>query len=715
MIALEVLSGALRGQRFFLREPSFTIGRAPHNHIVLPDVHLSSEHAQVFLEADKYIFKDLKSTNGSRLQRADGSLLFVDAAAGFEAEIAEGDKLLLGDPVDPVTLGCSFSKEAMTEMKAVPAGGNAPTIPALQLGRNPASGSDKNATFEVDPTEPEGKVLLRRPLSEAAAVAGKFERDPVFSSFFLGLSKRLGRRGLDLQAVFEGIAESAFELIPLATHMSIELTDSIDGKMAAVFGTARKPDTKPDTKPETKPETKTDARTDKPAERPAASSAASSAVDAKPAVPIRASRAVLRRVLAEHAAVLVANAPQDLAGAASIMGARIQSIIGVPLWDGDEIRGVIQCDNRASAAMFRERDLEVLLALAGQAALAIENARLHQRLRLAEEQLRTENRYLKSREEKRRPVQPIGQSPAFREVLRQVQKVTDTRATVCIEGETGTGKELVASLIHSQSGRRDKLFVAQNCAAVQDTLLESELFGHKKGSFTGADADKKGLFEVADGGTLFLDEIGEMSLGLQAKLLRVLQEGEVRPVGATAPRKVDVRIICATNRSLERELTEGRFRQDLYYRLKVFPIQVPALRERREDIGLLAEHFLRKYSSEMKKPVAGFTSDTLAQMVAYNWPGNVRELENEVQRLLIQVEPDSFITPDLLASRIRPAEGLMHRIAPQKGQLRDMMDEVERFLLIQALKEHGGNKTRTAETLGITREGLHKKLAKFGL
>jgi Nif-specific regulatory protein len=397
------------------------------------------------------------------------------------------------------------------------------------------------------------------------------------------------------------------------------------------------------------------------------------------------------------------------------MGARIQSTIGVPLWEGDALRGVIQCDNRASAAMFRERDLEVLLVLAGQATLAIENARLLKRLRLAEEQLRGENRYLKSREEKRRFADIIGESSAMRDLFRQVEKVTDTRATVCIEGETGTGKELIASAIHYQGRRRDKLFVAQNCAAVPDNLLESELFGHKKGAFTGADQEKKGLFEVADGGTLFLDEIGEMSLNLQAKLLRVLQEGEVRPIGATQPRQVDVRIICATNRSLEKEVTAGRFRQDLYYRLKVFPLRLPPLRERREDIPRLAHHFLHKYSNELKKAVSGFTPETLDQMSSYGWPGNVRELENEVQRLMIQAEPQAFITPDLLSPQIRQVEGLVDRIAPRKGTLKDMMDEVERWLLAQALREHGGNKTKTAETLGITREGLHKKLAKFGM
>jgi Nif-specific regulatory protein len=719
MITLEIISGALRGARREVGESSLTIGRAPQNHLILPDAHLSSEHGQIFREGETYIYKDLRSTNGSRLLRRDGSLLFVDATHSFEVTLQDGDQLLLGDPVEPVVISCRLPGGAAPVVAPLPPPAvGSPTLPAIQLGRTAAAGPAPAAGSASEPGEPDlSRVLLRRPLSEAEEVADKALRDPAVATALLAASKRLGRRGLELQAVFESIAEAVFELVPLCTHTAIELSDGPEGRMATVFGAVRKADGKPEVRPEPKAGqsgtaiTPVAAGASGPAVAPVSPGGAAGGGPA----PVRASRAVMRRVLTERAAVLVANAPQDLAGVASIMGARIQSIIGVPLWDGEEIRGVIQCDNRASAAMFRERDLEALLLLAGQAALAIENARLLQRLRLAQEQLRVENRYLKSRDEKRRAIEPIGQSSAMRDVLRQVHKVTDTRATVCIEGETGTGKELIASLIHYQSGRRDKLFVAQNCAAVPETLLESELFGHKKGAFTGADTDKKGLFEVADGGTLFLDEIGEMSLGLQAKLLRVLQEGEVRPIGATQTRKVDVRIICATNRSLEKEVAEGRFRQDLYYRLKVYPIRLPPLRERREDIPALAEHFLRKYGSEMKKAVSGFTPETLAQLSGYNWPGNVRELENEVHRLVIQAEPETFITPELLAPRMRQAEGIVDRIAPAKGPLKDMMEEVERFLLIQALREHNGNKTRTAETLGITREGLHKKLAKFGL
>jgi Nif-specific regulatory protein len=248
-----------------------------------------------------------------------------------------------------------------------------------------------------------------------------------------------------------------------------------------------------------------------------------------------------------------------------------------------------------------------------------------------------------------------------------------------------------------------------------ENLLESELFGHRKGSFTGAHEDKKGLFEIADGGTLFLDEIGEMPLSLQSKVLRALQEGEIRPVGAAHEKRVDVRIVTATNRHLEKEVAAGRFREDLFYRLNVFPIRVPALRERREDIPVLAEHFLKRYSTELGKPAAGFSQQAMELLQAYDFPGNVRELQNEVQRLVIQIESGDFVTPELLSPRIRQIEGLVDKVKPTKGTLKETMDQLERWLLIESLREHDNNKTAAAKTLGITREGLHKKLRSFGL
>ncbi len=633
MITLEVLAGENAGATFELDLPVLTIGRGPTNQVVLGDYHLSGEHGQIFREDDRYIFRDLKSTNGSRVQRGDATITLD--SGNMETILSDGDQLLLGDPTQPVMIKCRVRIEDDGRVKQ--------------------------------------EIIAKRDLSELPDVQGKIERDPARAAALYNVAKKLGRRGLDLTAVFEGVGEAIFELAPKITHVAIDLADDPDGRLNTVFARAR----------------------NAPNER----------------FPI--SRAVVRRVTRDKAAVLVTNAKAEI-GTESVMRADIVSSIGAPLWDGDTIRGVLQCDNRGSGILF-EQDLDMVTAVAGLATLAIENARLMQRLKLAEEKLRGEVKYLKGREEKRRFSDIIGDSSAMKEIFRQLEKVIDTRATVCIEGETGTGKEVIASAIHYQGKRRDKLFVAQNCAAMPENLLESELFGHKKGAFTGADHDKKGLFEIADSGTLFLDEIGEMTLNLQAKLLRVLQEGEIRPVGATANKSVDVRIICATNRSLEKEVEKGAFRHDLFYRLRVFPLRLPPLRERREDIPLLADHFLRKYTAEMNKPVAGITPEAMDQLSAYSWPGNIRELENEVQRLVIQCDNEGFITPELLAPSVRKVEGLLGRVAPKKGTLKDMMEEVERWLLVEALREHGGNKTKTAETLGITREGLHKKLAKYGM
>jgi transcriptional regulator with GAF, ATPase, and Fis domain len=634
MITLEVLTGDNAGTVYQRDKPVVTIGRGPENDLILSDYHLSSQHGQIFREDDRYIYRDLRSTNGSRIMRGSEEIVLD----GGEAPLADGDQVQLGSPNEPVVLVCRVRIEE----------------------------SERTAHQEV---------IARRDLSELPEVQGKLERDPLNAIKLYQVAKKLSRRGLELNAVFDGLAEAVFELVPRVTHLILSLTDEPDGRLHTVFARAR-------------------AGTERP----------------------EVSRDAVRRALKERAAFLSADAKGEIRSD-SVMRADIHSVIVAPLWDGDSIRGVLQCDNRANV-MLRNDDLDLVTAIAGLATLGIENARLVQRLKLAEEKLRGEVKYLKGREEKRRFSDIIGESSAMREIFRQLEKVIDTRATVSIEGETGTGKEIIASAIHYQGKRRDKLFVAQNCAALPETLLESELFGHKKGAFTGADHDKKGLFEIADQGTLFLDEISEMPISLQAKLLRVLQEGEIRPVGAVQSKQIDVRILCASNKPLEKEVEKGTFRQDLFYRLRVFPLRLPPLRERREDIPLLVDHFLRKYTAEMSKPVAGITPESIDQLQSYNWPGNIRELENEIQRLVIQCDPEDFITPELLAPAVRKVEGLLGRAAPQRkkaGTLKDQMEEVERWLLTEALREHGGNKTKTAEALGITREGLHKKLSKYGM
>ena len=282
--------------------------------------------------------------------------------------------------------------------------------------------------------------------------------------------------------------------------------------------------------------------------------------------------------------------------------------------------------------------------------LARENARLVEELRRANERLAVENAYL--RDSVTAPTEIVGVSSAMHEVLGLVGRVAPSTSTVLISGETGTGKELVARAIHAASPRRDELFVAVNCASLSEGVLESELFGHRRGAFTGAIEARKGLFEVADGGTLFLDEVSETTRGLQAKLLRVLQEGEIRPVGDNRSYPVDVRVIAATNRRLEDEMRAERFRDDLYFRLAVFPIHIPPLRQRPEDIPVLARHLVRRIAAQLRKSVGDPTPEAIEQLVRHPFPGNVRELANELERAILLAEPGAPITEDLLSNHV---------------------------------------------------------------
>jgi two-component system, NtrC family, response regulator AtoC len=304
----------------------------------------------------------------------------------------------------------------------------------------------------------------------------------------------------------------------------------------------------------------------------------------------------------------------------------------------------------------------------------------------------------------------IGSSPVMLEVYKLIARVSSGKSTVLLEGESGTGKELVAQAIHTNSPRRDRPFVPVNCAALQDTLLESELFGHEKGAFTGAVVAKQGLFEAANQGTLFLDEIGDIGPALQVKLLRVIQEQEVRHVGGTASIKVDVRIVAATNRDLAQMVKDGKFREDLFYRLNVVRIVLPPLRERREDIPMLAHHFLQKVSSANNRPVRGFVPETMALLEQYHWPGNVRELENVIERT-VSLAPGPLIMPDDLPEAVRKAEPAL--TGGDESLL--SLDDVEKRHLARVLKETGGNKVRAAKILGIDRRTLYRMAERFGM
>jgi DNA-binding NtrC family response regulator len=317
----------------------------------------------------------------------------------------------------------------------------------------------------------------------------------------------------------------------------------------------------------------------------------------------------------------------------------------------------------------------------------------------------------------------IGRSPVMLEVFRLVEMVCRTNSTVLITGESGTGKELVARAIHSLSLRRDRPFVAVNCGAMPEALLESELFGHVRGAFTGADKDKKGLIEAADGGTVFLDEIGEMTPSMQVKLLRVLQERKYRRVGGTEEASANIRVIAATNRDLPKQVGEGKFREDLFYRLNVIPAKMPPLRDRVDDIQLIAEHFLAKFIREMNKSIEGFSADALAALRRYSWPGNVRELENVVERA-VALESESHIQPSTLPDNLRVGKPATPRVGEVDAAAVDTaagfnlerhLQDIERAHIVRALERSGGVQTQAAEELGLSFRQFRYLVKKYGL
>ena len=317
----------------------------------------------------------------------------------------------------------------------------------------------------------------------------------------------------------------------------------------------------------------------------------------------------------------------------------------------------------------------------------------------------------------------VGKSKKMQEIYRIIAKVAPTDSTVLIYGQSGTGKELVARAIHFNSPRREKQFVPVDCAVLSENLLESELFGHVKGSFTGAIATKPGLFEVADGGTIFLDEVGNISLSIQAKLLRVLQEREFTPVGGTKAKKVDIRLIAATNKDLEKMIKEETFREDLYYRLNFVPIYLPLLREREEDIPLLASHFLKKYAEEMGKMIKGFAPETMEKLMKYPWPGNVRELENVVGRTVVLIDEEMVRPEHLILPGQKEKENFGDHVPMTSDELKEIkkqvrekaVEDIERTFVLHALERQNWNVTRAAEEVGMLRQNFQALMKKYNL
>jgi two-component system response regulator HydG len=346
--------------------------------------------------------------------------------------------------------------------------------------------------------------------------------------------------------------------------------------------------------------------------------------------------------------------------------------------------------------------------------LDIEELKILVKKALHHRKLEQENVYLKERLGDRFDFSNIiGRSTAMQGLFETIALVAPSEATVLIAGESGTGKELIANAIHQNSPRANRPFIKVNCAALPETLLESELFGHEKGAFTGALARKQGRFQLAHTGSIFLDEVGEMTPTTQTKILRVLQEREFEPLGSTQTVKVDTRVIAATNKNLLEEIEQGNFREDLYYRLNVVNLEVPSLRERREDISLLADYFLKKYVEKNRRLIKGFTPRAMDLLIRHSWPGNVRELENVVERAVIMARGD-LISQGELPDAIRDLDGETEKTAVDLSPGRSLK-EVERDMILRTLEDTGGNRTRTAEILGISRRTLQLKLKEYGV
>jgi transcriptional regulator with GAF, ATPase, and Fis domain len=419
---------------------------------------------------------------------------------------------------------------------------------------------------------------------------------------------------------------------------------------------------------------------------------------------VRVSRTIVRQVMKDNVAILGVDvaATAKLRDVESLVASEVRTLLCVPLTVFQRAIGCIYLDSTNAADRFQEDHLQLLTAIAGVSAVALDNAR---RLQWLEE----ENRRLTT--EVRQEQSLVGEGARIKEVFQFLARVAPTESTVLIEGESGTGKELVARALHRNSHRASKPFVAINCAAIPESLLESDLFGHERGAFTGAAVQKQGRLEVAEGGVVFLDEIGELAPALQVKLLRVLQEREFERVGGTHSIKIDIRLIAATNRDLDEAVRNGEFRQDLYYRLAVVKLTMPPLREHREDIPMLTRHFVQKYAKRSKVKAKPVSREAMAALVNYEWPGNVRELENAIERALVMGSSDAVLLEDLPESLLEqesPAE--MHQ-----GKYHASVKELKKQLIVDAVEQTRGNYVEAAGILGVHPNYLHRLIRNLGL
>ena len=630
-----------------------TVGRAPTNRVVIPDDICSRNHCEVFQTNEDWILRDLGSRNGTLI---DGTRVTSDW------KLSDGEQVQIGE----------FFLTFTFEISKPPEGG----VAGLEDG---AETSDGMAT--LDSSSPE--ILHRRNRTRfhpgADEAIGRDRTSQELASLYR-LALEMGSAG-DSHSLTDSVLQGLFENV------------KVDIGAILLLGENKKP--RSDQLSITAYRTREDLE-DKAYEK--VSSSLSGLV-------LTNQEAILARDIKEDARLLETGSLEQL---------QARSVICAPIRTRDAIHGLVHLYTTKGNRILGVEDLEYTLAVADQFALALENLQQREELKDGLARARGEADVLRSQLGIESEL--VGTSPAMMSLKESITRIAPTDATVLVRGESGVGKELVSRAIHFGSDRRNGPFVCMNCAALSETLLESELFGHEKGSFTGAAGRKLGKFEQANRGTLFLDEVGEMSLAIQAKFLRVLEGHAFERVGGGTPIEVDVRVVAATNRDLEKAIEEKKFRQDLFYRLFVVEVAVPSLRDHATDIPVLADHFLRRFRERTGRKITDFSAPAMEMLVDYEWPGNVRELHNTIDRALILARGEQVEVGDIQLSTLTPTAALGGGGSDLKINHRDItLDRLEREHILSTLERTNWNKSMAAQILGIERSTLDRKLKRYNV